>query len=469
MLSGHASTAEPQILMRSAVAVHLMGLMFWLGALLPLFFLFRDGSAEAQAALRRFSRIVPLAVAALLASGVTLAIVQLGPPDADWFSAYGLILGAKLVLVALLLGLALLNRLWFTRPALGGEARSRLRLRRSIVAELFLVLAILGVVAGWRFTPPPRVIAEIARMQAPATAQLAGASAMGTLEVRPGRPGPVTLTLHLTDHAGAPLSARTVVLKLSNPAAGVATINAPAKPAGDGWIVAGLVLPAGGNWPVEVEARTGDFDLSVLKGTLTLSRPSPEKETQMSLSSSLNALVASSLVLSPPQPLLAQSGLLETCAAGQVFAAGDVSVSGAFVRATPKGAQSAGGYLTLRNSGAAADIFTGASSGAANDVTLHRMKMHGTVMEMAAVEGGLEVPAGGTVALDPMGSHLMLTGMPAPLVEGQCVEMVLHFAHAGDVPIELNIGGRAQMVPPIGAADPSMEMDMSGMSSTEGM
>ena len=112
---------------------------------------------------------------------------------------------------------------------------------------------------------------------------------------------------------------------------------------------------------------------------------------------------------------------------------------------------------------------TGASSGAANDVTLHRMKMHGTVMEMAAVEGGLEVPAGGTVALDPMGSHLMLTGMPAPLVEGQCVEMVLHFAHAGDVPIELNIGGRAQMVPPIGAADPSMEMDMSGMSSTEGM
>jgi copper transport protein len=469
VLSGHASTAEPRILMRSAVALHLIGLMFWLGALLPLFLFLRDGSAEAQAALRRFSRIVPLAVAALLASGVTLAIVQLGPLDAYWFSAYGLILGAKLVLVALLLGLALVNRLWFTRPVLGGEARSRVRLRRSIVAELLLVLALLGIVAGWRFTPPPRVLAEIAQMQAPATAPLSGATAMGTLEVHPGRPGPVTLKLHLTDHAGAPLNARTVVLKLSNPAAGIATISVPAKAAGDGWTVADLMLPAGGDWPVEVEARTGDFDLSVLKGTLTLAPPSPEKETKMSRSSSLAAIVASSLMLSAPQPALAQSGLLDSCATGQMFAAGDISVTGAFVRATPKGAQSAGGYLTLRNSGSAADTFTGASSGAASDVTLHQMKMKGTVMEMAAVEGGLEVPAGGTVALEPMGYHLMLTGMPAPLVEGQCVQMVLHFAHAGDVPIELNIGSRAQMVPPGGDSDPSMEMDMSGMSSMEGM
>ena len=36
-LSGHASTAAPQLLMRGAVFVHLASLMVWLGALLPLF------------------------------------------------------------------------------------------------------------------------------------------------------------------------------------------------------------------------------------------------------------------------------------------------------------------------------------------------------------------------------------------------------------------------------------------------
>ena len=108
-----------------------------------------------------------------------------------------------------------------------------------------------------------------------------------------------------------------------------------------------------------------------------------------------------------------------------------------------------------------------------SDVSIHQMKMNGNVMEMSAVEGGLPVPAGGTVSLDPMGYHLMLTGMTAPFVEGQCLEMTLHFAQAGDIKVQFNIGGYAQKVPPAdGTPAPSMDMsgmEMSSMSSMPGM
>ena len=72
----------------------------------------------------------------------------------------------------------------------------------------------------------------------------------------------------------------------------------------------------------------------------------------------------------------------------------------------------------------------------------------------------------GTVALDPMGYHLMLTGFSQPFVKGQCLEMTLHFAKAGDLKVELNIGGFAQSSPPSGSdapAEPSHTMDMSSM------
>jgi hypothetical protein len=175
------------------------------------------------------------------------------------------------------------------------------------------------------------------------------------------------------------------------------------------------------------------------------------------------AIVATSMLLSAPA---SAAVLLPSCPIGQNFTQGDITVSGAFSRATPPNAQSAGGYFTIHNSGTAADTLTGVTSDAARDVSIHQMKMNGNVMEMSAVENGLPVPAGGTVSLDPMGYHLMLTGMAAALVEGQCLEMTLHFAQVGDVKVQFNIGGYAQKVPPSDAPVSSMEMSGMDMSSS---
>ena len=160
----------------------------------------------------------------------------------------------------------------------------------------------------------------------------------------------------------------------------------------------------------------------------------------------------------------------DACPTGQSFSKGDITVTGAYLRATLKGAQSAGGYLSISNKGAAADSLTSVSSDAATDIGIHSMKMNGQVMEMAPIAGGLDVPAGGSVSLNPMGDHLMLTGFGQPFVRGQCVAMVLHFAKAGDLPVQFNIGGIAQMAPPADANAPggvsvmsSGGMDMGSM------
>lgn len=104
------------------------------------------------------------------------------------------------------------------------------------------------------------------------------------------------------------------------------------------------------------------------------------------------ALFAALASLSVVTVAVAQSDLVATgCPSGQSFAAGPITVTGAYARATPKGAPSAGAYFTVANTGAAPDTLLGANSGAASDLALHEMKMNGNVMEMDPLAGGLAI------------------------------------------------------------------------------
>lgn len=188
------------------------------------------------------------------------------------------------------------------------------------------------------------------------------------------------------------------------------------------------------------------------------------------------AATAGAILAALTAPGFAHNGVVHTgCPYGQSFTVQGLTVSAAFIPAVPKGAPTAAAYLEIANSGSSSDTFTGATS-LAGDIGLHQMTNDNGVMHMAPVEGGLAVPAGGSVSLDPMGYHLMMTGMTQPFIEGQCVQMTLHFAHAGDLPIELNIGPMGSRTAPTagpsaGALGPSSMpgMDMDAMSSMPGM
>lgn len=265
--SGHASAASPQWLMRSAVFAHAVAAAFWVGALASLLPAMRARASDAM--LRKFSKAAPAAVAALFAAGVVLAVRQLGSIGALWSTEYGLVLLAKLALVALLLGLAAINRWRLTGPTLAGDPAAAARLRRSVAAELVIGAVILGVVALWRFTPPPRSLA-LASAE-PALAHLQTRAAQADVTISPGRAGRADMTIMVMTGDFGPLDAKEMTVVLSNPAAGVEGIRRDARKPGDGtWRVDGVQIPAPGAWTIRIEILVTDFDLERLEGRVDI-------------------------------------------------------------------------------------------------------------------------------------------------------------------------------------------------------
>jgi hypothetical protein len=107
-------------------------------------------------------------------------------------------------------------------------------------------------------------------------------------------------------------------------------------------------------------------------------------------------------------------------------------------RATAPGAKVGGGYMLIRNQGAAADKLVAASSPAAGKVELHVHINEGGVMKMREVPG-YNVPAKGAFELKPGGAHLMLVDLKKPLKEGEKVAVVLRFEKSGEVKVDFEV------------------------------
>lgn len=118
---------------------------------------------------------------------------------------------------------------------------------------------------------------------------------------------------------------------------------------------------------------------------------------------------------------------------------GDIHVSEAWARAMLPGQPTGGAYLTIRNSGGEPDTLVSVKSPAAQKVEVHSMKMQDDVMVMRPVEGGLEIPAGETVTLEPGGLHLMFMQVEEPLSNSGTVPVTLDFENAGTVSLEVPV------------------------------
>jgi len=143
-------------------------------------------------------------------------------------------------------------------------------------------------------------------------------------------------------------------------------------------------------------------------------------------------------------------------AAADDVIAGDLTISGAWARATPPGAPTAGAYLTISNRGSSDDTLVAVASPAAASSELHQMAMNNGVMTMRALPDGIVIPAGQSVSLTPDGYHVMLVSLAAPLKVGTTVPLTLTFAHAGSVEVNLP-------VLPIGSKGPKPDAGMGGM------
>lgn len=125
------------------------------------------------------------------------------------------------------------------------------------------------------------------------------------------------------------------------------------------------------------------------------------------------------------------------------YTAGSLKISAPWARATPKGAQVGGGYMTITNTGTAPDRLIGGASGISSSFEVHEMSMDGGIMRMRMLKDGLEIKPGETVTLKPGGYHVMFVGLKDQLKQGGTFMATLQFEKAGKVEVEYKIEGIA--------------------------
>src|SRR5262249_43076818 len=130
-----------------------------------------------------------------------------------------------------------------------------------------------------------------------------------------------------------------------------------------------------------------------------------------------------------------------TAAFAKDYRAGSLDLAGAWSRATPHGASVAAGYLTIKNTGTAADRLIGGASDAAAKFEVHEMSMDNGVMKRRPIQGGIEIKPGETVELKPQGLHIMFVGLKKPLKQGDHVKATLEFEKAGKVEVDFDVTG----------------------------
>ena len=254
-LLGHATDGTWWLLVPAAV-LHLAAMVLWLGGLLVLAAVvlprMRRSPAAGLRALRRWSVVAFGCVAVLVVTGEVQAFPTVAPLDALWSTQYGVLLLIKLGVLAVVLVLAAVAQRLVARSA----HPARVRLRRSIGAEVVGVLVILGVTAGLSST------ATAAETYGPSVTRQVQAGSDGlVVDVDRTRRGPAVIRVRALDGAGRPV--RLAALGGTLGSAEVAALDVAFRRDGDGWRSVGTALPIAGEWTLTLRADAGDQVASV--------------------------------------------------------------------------------------------------------------------------------------------------------------------------------------------------------------
>ena len=161
-LTGHAGSipGEKGIFHLTVDVLHLVAAAAWIGGLVSLPLLLaagrRDQASEppflAWDVVQRFSTLGIASVCTLLVSGIANTAILVGSLHALLVTHYGRLLMLKMVLFAVMITLAAINRFWLT-PRLAGLPSGRTgdavrRLTRNCIGEILLGLAIFAIVGA---------------------------------------------------------------------------------------------------------------------------------------------------------------------------------------------------------------------------------------------------------------------------------------------------------------------------------
>ena len=145
---GHISDRGSAVL-DVALTLHLITVAIWIGILTPLQRLARKTATYAEAAKvgHRFGLVASFTVPALIVAGGYMSYALVGSIAALIQTGYGQALVIKVLLVAVLLGLAAANKLRFMPRLKVGDASAAKHLTKSISIEWVVVVLVLAVTA----------------------------------------------------------------------------------------------------------------------------------------------------------------------------------------------------------------------------------------------------------------------------------------------------------------------------------
>jgi copper transport protein len=272
-LSGHASVGADTGILFPLDIGHVVAMCVWLGGLLCLVVALplatrrlpaTDRTRLLAGTLIRFSPLALACVLTLLLTGVVQAYLHIRTWYGLWHSAYGAAVLIKFGLLLVLIGLGALNRqraIPGLREAVrGGRSPGEIgvALRRTLRAEVALILVVLGVTGALSSYTPP----------ADATAgPFATTTSLGPAElefdVDPARVGLNTMHIYLINPTDGSQFTATQELDVtaSLPAKGIGPLPLTATPAGPGhYVISAAELIPGGTWDIELTDRVSEFD-----------------------------------------------------------------------------------------------------------------------------------------------------------------------------------------------------------------
>ncbi|MEZ5854841.1 MAG: copper chaperone PCu(A)C [Hyphomicrobiaceae bacterium] len=154
----------------------------------------------------------------------------------------------------------------------------------------------------------------------------------------------------------------------------------------------------------------------------------------------MNTTVAVRRTLSFCVALCALAFLTPVLAQAQDYTVGALKISAPWARATPAGAQVAGGFMTIENTGKESDVLVGGTFTRSGRVEIHEMAVVNDIMKMHELPNGLEIKPGEKVTLKPGSYHVMFMELKQPLQQGDTVDGTLVFKKAGTVKVSYKVG-----------------------------
>jgi copper(I)-binding protein len=124
---------------------------------------------------------------------------------------------------------------------------------------------------------------------------------------------------------------------------------------------------------------------------------------------------------------------------GRATGTGTLTVTEAWARPSTGMALAGAAYLSITNGTGQADALLGVTTPAAKNPELHETTADASGMMAMHPVSRIEIPAGGTVKLEPGGYHIMLINLTGEFVAGSTIELTLQFEKAAPVTVTAEV------------------------------